>query len=145
VLGTRFDVGAYPEDGAVRVVVAEGTVSVRSEREGTESGVRVKERQMASLSKSDRSVLRQEVDPAPYLAWTKGQLVFKDATFDQVVRRLNTWYGLEADLEGSTEAVHHLNAAFEGEPVGEVLTVIAETLDLRYEREGKRVTFYVEE
>lgn len=145
VLGTKFDVGAYPEDDAVRVVVTEGAVSVRSEREEAESSVRLRERQMAALSKSDQSVVRREVDPAPYLAWTEGQLIFTDAPFEEVARRLKSWYGLQVELAGATGNVDRLNAAFKDEPVGEKLTVIAETLDLQYDREGKRVTFYAQE
>lgn len=145
VLGTKFDVGAYPSDEAVRVVVAEGTVAVRSEQEGEETRVTLKERHMAYLSKSDQSVTRQEVDPAPYMAWTKGELVFRDAPFDEVIHRFRSWYGLRVKLAGSVDAIDHLNAAFKEESIGEVLGIVAETLDLEYKREGETVTFFVEE
>lgn len=143
VLGTKFGIGAYPEDEKVRVVVAEGKVAVRAEPEPAERNVTLTEREMASLSKSDRSMVRREVDPTPYLAWTKGQLVFRDASFEEVTRRLQTQYGLRVRLVGSPEEVDQLNATFTDEPVGEVLGIIAETLDLRYERKGKAVTFFV--
>jgi ferric-dicitrate binding protein FerR (iron transport regulator) len=145
VLGTEFDVGAYPGDEAVRVVVAEGTVAVRSELEDEETRVTLRERQMAYLSKSDQSVTRQEVDPSPYIAWTKGELVFRDAPFNEVIQRFRSWYGLRVKLVGSVDAVDHLNASFKEESIDEVLVIVAETLDLEYQREGETVTFSAEE
>lgn len=145
VLGTRFEIDAYPDDETVRVVVAEGKVSVRSAREGDDQSVTLSERQMASLAEEDLPIVRREVDPAPYLAWTEGHLVFTDAPFDEVSRRLRRWYGLEIKLVYTDDAVDRLNARFSGEPVGEVLSIIGETLDLRYERDGETVRFYARE
>lgn len=142
VLGTKFDVGAYPSDEKVRVVVAEGKVTVRSSKEGIGESLTLSDRQMASLSNSGRSIVRREVDPNPYLAWTEGKLLFRDASFQEVRRRLRSWYGLRVKLKAPSGSVGHLNATFTDEPLEEVLDIIAETLNLRYEREGKRVTFF---
>lgn len=145
VLGTKFDVGAYPSDDTVRVVVAEGKVAMRSAREKPEANITLTEKQMGSMAKSGLSVMQQSVDPAPYLAWTEGQLVFRNASFGEVARRLKNWYGLHVTLDGSPGAVDHLNTSFTDEPVSEVLHIIAETLDLSYERKGDTVTFFVRE
>lgn len=145
-LGTKFGVGAYPGDGTMRVVVAEGKVAVRSAREKPEESVTLTEKQMASLSESGgMTTVRQDVDLTPHLAWTDGQLVFRNASFKEVTRRLRSWYGLRVALDGSPGAVDRLNATFTDEPISEVLTIIAETLNLRYEREEETVTFYVRE
>ena len=143
VLGTKFSVGAYPDED-VQVVVAEGKVAVRQEETQEEQEIMLTRRQMARLSKANERALRREVDPGSYLAWTKGQLVFRDAPFPEVARKLERWYGLQVKLEGASENVDRLNASFKGEPVAEVLRVIAESLQLRYERNEKTVTFYSE-
>lgn len=145
VLGTEFGIGAYPGDDRVRVVVVEGEVTVRSEDDRSESSVALTDRQMASLSKVDDLVLRREVDPSSYLAWTEGKLVFNDASFVEVARQLESWYGLEVELVGSAEGTDRLNATYSDEPVGEVLSIIAKALDLHYERDGKTVTFFMED
>lgn len=145
VLGTEFGVDAYPEDDKVRVVVLEGEVAVRSEDERLESSVALTDRQMASLSKVNDLVLRREVDPSLYVAWMEGKLVFNDASFEEVARQLESWYGLEVELVGSVENTDRLNATYSDEPVGEVLSIIAGALDLRYERDGNTVTFFVED
>lgn len=143
VLGTQFDVGAYPSDEIVRVVVAEGKVVVRSKHPRSSERLTLSGRQMATLSERDEGFVHRDVDPFPYLAWTKGQLVFRDARFDEVARRLRSWYGIPVEFVGSSESVDRLNATFTDEPVSEALSIIAETLDLRYEREGRSVIYFV--
>lgn len=145
VVGTKFNVGAYPDEEDVNVVVAEGKVAVRAEETEEEQALLLSPRQMVRFSKTNGSALRSEVDPSRYLAWTKGQLVFIDAPFQKVARKLEHWYGLHVKLEGSQAGVDRLNASFEEEPTTEVLSVIAEALHLRYERDGKTVTFYTAE
>ena len=144
VLGTKFSVGAYPDED-VQVVVAEGKVAVRQEEAREEQGLLLTRRQMARLSKRKERVQRREVDPGSYLAWTEGRLIFRDASFQEVARKLERWYGLQVKLEGAPEEVDHLNASFKEEPVAEVLQVIAESLQLRYERTEEVVTFYATE
>lgn len=142
VLGTQFNVGAYPGDGEVQVVVAEGQVAVRPKGRERGQELLLNRRQMGRLSKTGSSALRREVDPSRYLAWTEGRLVFRDAPFPEVARKLERWYNLEVNLEGaSSEEVDRLNASFKEEPLAEVLGVIAESLELDCEREGKVVTF----
>lgn len=144
VMGTRFNVGAYPDDSAVNVVVTEGIVAVRSESDREENNVMLMEQQLASVSRANSSVVRKEVDPSQYVAWTNGRLVFKNAEFPEVARRLHRWYGLKVELIGKSESVDHLNSTFKDEPVSEVLRIIAETLDLQYKRKKKTVTFFVQ-
>lgn len=157
VLGTAFNVGAYPEDDAVQVVVAEGRVAVRADRSASgatgaqapapeEAEDEVEDlvlgaHQMGRLSASGERVVRQNVDVSAYTAWTRGRLVFKDASFDEVARKLAQWYDLRVRLADPSVKVDRLNATFEDESVSEMLDVIAQTLSLRYERDQKTVTF----
>lgn len=146
VLGTRFNIGAYPNDDSVRVAVAEGEVAVEPDRNATGNRVRVTERQMASVSKKTSTVVhREEINLSKYVAWVKGQLVFEDAAFPEVVRRLRHWYGVDVELVGNSNAVDRLNATFDEEPLGEVLPIIAETLNLQYEKKKETVKFFVRE
>lgn len=144
VLGTSFNVGAYPEDDATQVVVTEGKVAVRPKQSqsGEAEEATLTAGHLARLSKTRKMVLRKNVDIDRYLAWTKGRLVFKDAPFEEVAQKLEHWYDLRVRLADASMEVDRLNATFQDEPVSEVLSVIAKTLSLRYEREGKTVTFF---
>lgn len=155
VLGTAFNVGAYPGDDAVQVVVTEGRVVMRASRGASERAAGegraqaqasedlvLSPRQMGRLLKTGELVVQQDVDASMYTAWTHGRLVFKDASFDEVTRKLAQWHDLHVRLAGSSATVDRLNASFKDEPVSEVLEIIAQTLGLRYERDGREVVFF---
>ncbi len=141
VLGTKFNVTAYPDESDVKVVVDEGKVAVRPEGGREDQKVFLEQDQLAQVSRGEERIVRSEVNADDYLAWMEGRLVFRDASVQEVVRQLRRWYGLEVELGPALQDVDRLNASFEEESVEEVLKIVTETLDLRYERDGRRVTF----
>ena len=167
VLGTAFDVRAYAGDEGVQVAVAEGEVSLRPAPEPPGAGapegqpatarssaapsssarqdtVLLRARQLGVVSGLHVQAVRQGVNLSRQLAWTKGQLVFEDAPFGEVVRMLGRWYGLrvEAAPHLAPEAVDRLNATFEDESLREALEAVAAALELQYKRSGRTVVFY---
>lgn len=145
VLGTKFNVGAYPDEPDVEIVVDEGKVAVRPEGGRDDQKVLLERRQLAQLTRGDEHIIRREVSVDDYLAWVEGRLVFRDAPIQEVARKLRRWYGLEVELAPALHDVDRLNASFEEESVEEVLDIIAETLNLHYERDGRRVTWMPKE
>jgi ferric-dicitrate binding protein FerR (iron transport regulator) len=167
VLGTTFDVSAYPDDDQVRVVVTDGTVEVEAEAFNEDRDEAVREaadervedeageakssaqrvvltaRQMATLEAPGRLSRHQAEDVERYLAWMDGELYFQDASFREVARSVERWYNIEIFTDESAIPPGHLNARFaENEPLSEVLNVIAATFGLGYERDAKTVRFY---
>ena len=141
VRGTAFGMTAYPAEASARVAVAEGTVSLLPTAPTARAPVRLREGQFAFVSGGATDV-REGADLDPYLAWTEGRLVFEAAPFEEVARALERWYGLRVELAAPASHVGRLSGSFGDEPLGEILSSIAATLGLRYERERKHVTFY---
>ncbi len=139
VLGTRFDVAAYPEDARVLVTVAEGSVDVRARGAG-----------QAVLKPGDIGAVREGEDPDvhhvasldPYIGWTDGRLVFARSPFPEVMLRLKRWYGVDVRFEGNPTDVLRLDVAFENEPLPVVLDIVSGALDLEYDLHGDVVTFH---
>lgn len=77
VLGTSFGVRHYPEDNAVRVVVAEGRVAVQ----GTVLSIG----DVAEADVNGVVRVRHESNIAELLAWTSGRLAIRDMPMDKVV------------------------------------------------------------
>lgn len=147
VLGTSFDVSTYPEDDGTKVVVSEGRVEVHSDRpsagRGSQEGVVLTKRQMGRLLRSGEQVVRKNLDVDRHLGWMEGRLVFEEAPFKEVVRKLERWYAITINLEEGTPIPQgHLNARFaEDQPLNEVLSVVATAFGLEYEHHKKRITF----
>lgn len=130
-VGTTFAV--HDDDAAgVRVAVTSGAVQVRVA--GHEADLAAGD--VATLSpdgalSSTRGGVRDDD-----LAWTRGSLVFRDASMSEVRADLRRWYGVELRVTDSTLARRHLTATFTTEPTDRVLDVIALTLGGQLTRRG---------
>ena len=136
-IGTRFVVRAYAGEPALRVVVAEGRVSV------TRSGgapVALGAGQLASFDDAGTASVRP-VDTAAYVAFSDGRLVFDGTPLDEVVSELGRWYDLDVRLAAPEFAGHHISASFTGLAEDDVLGAVAAAAGLRYTRQGRMVTF----
>lgn len=137
VLGTAFGVKAYPKSGAVRVVVKEGSVSLKLEGAGQQSEVTLQMGQLGRVASSGGHVTTKRVDPSNYLAWTKGRLVFRNASLHEVTRRIERWYGVSVNVGKSlTLRGLRLTASLESQSVQHVLGVITTTLGISYRIKG---------
>ena len=143
VLGTAFVVQAYTDEPAMEVAVAEGQVALRPDGLEQDTAVVLEPRQLGVVSATGSlRAVHREVDLTPYLAWTKGRLVFNDAPFGEVIRRLERWYDLRIDVQVPTGRIDRLDATFEEVTANHVLNAIAAALDLQYTKDRRTVTFY---
>jgi ferric-dicitrate binding protein FerR (iron transport regulator) len=142
VLGTAFDVKAYADDGEVRVAVTEGKVALRPVQPGTRDTVLLQPYHLGVVVGEQVQAVRRGVDLSDQLAWKEGRLVFRDAPFSKVAQKLERWYDLQVETGVTPAEVDRLNATFDDESLGEALRAVATALDLKYERDGRAVTFY---
>jgi transmembrane sensor len=136
-IGTRF-VAHDDADGSVSVSVTDGIVRLRPAN-GTAADGRI-------LRVGDRGVVDQSGRTRAFpggasaddLAWTRGQLVFRESPFPHVVNELRRWYGIELRAGDSALSTRRLNltATFTTEPPDQVLKVIGLDLGARIERRG---------
>lgn len=143
VLGTAFDVRAYPEDGSVAVVVSEGRVAVGASTAAAPADTLTRS-EMGRLSRgpSGGPTVVENVDIDRRLGWLDGRLVFENAPVGEVVAQLERWYALDVELAGSKLAGRHLTGSFTDEPVEEVLRIVALSLGARYKKDGRHVVFF---
>jgi transmembrane sensor len=88
VLGTKFNVRANESEYAVALL--EGSVKVSMEN----ASQLIKPGEEVRLSELDEFVV-SEFDEKQVFGWTKGKLVFQDASFEEVKDQLRKWYGVE--------------------------------------------------
>jgi transmembrane sensor len=139
-IGTSFSVRSYEDDHSVRVVVAEGAVSLRRARSESASAVTLRARDVARLTPTGEPVVLHEQPVERILSWANGELVFDDARLGDIVAELERWYGVKITLADPQLAQRHYSATFRGDSLESVLQVISIGLDLQAEREGDKVT-----
>jgi ferric-dicitrate binding protein FerR (iron transport regulator) len=144
-LGTEFVVTTYPEARGMRVVVASGKVALRLAPAGrvraTDSLplVTLSAGDLARLDSMGTATVRR-VDPASYVTWTEGALVFNGTPLGDVLPQLARWYDLDIHLADTSLAARRLTATFRNQSVSQVLDLLALSLELKVQRDGRTVT-----
>jgi transmembrane sensor len=125
-LGTAFSVKTGG-DGGVSVAVTHGIVSLRSEVPNTPA-----DRAPAELRAGDRGtvakgtvVVQRGVVTGDDVAWTRGQLAYRDAPLSEVRDDVRRWYGIELQVTDSLLARRTLTATFRGDSAAQVIQLIA--------------------
>ncbi|MEH6537685.1 MAG: FecR domain-containing protein [Psychroserpens sp.] len=94
VLGTKFNITAYPEDENMHTVLVEGLVSI-SEKSTKSSNTLLAPNYKATWNEKTKSFDIENVDAGAYTAWLYGELVFKDATFSAISKKLERSYNVK--------------------------------------------------
>jgi len=136
VIGTAFSIEAYPETGALRVVVAEGRVSVTDDR--SRNSATVSRGEIATVTQGQvTTAFAQDLDAE--LAWRDGQLPFRQTPLPEVLRALERWYAVDMTLADSTLSQRRLTAEFDGESLSEALEVLRLLLDVPIQQSDSSV------
>lgn len=93
VLGTVFDVSAYPDEAA-RTVLLEGLVKVSS-LGGSECLLYPGQMAVLLADSSDLNVGDVETDF--YTSWTRGRICFRDERLEDIMSVLERWYDFDVD------------------------------------------------
>lgn len=94
VLGTKFDVGAYPETGKISVVLESGKVEL-SHQKITLFSYTMSPGEMAELNLSDNKMNISYPNVVKYSAWKDGMLIFKNDPMKVVIDKLKRWYNID--------------------------------------------------
>ncbi|MBI2619176.1 MAG: FecR domain-containing protein [Ignavibacteriales bacterium] len=141
VLGTEFNVRAWPDEPDLQVVVAEGSVAVHAQGEGPAQHIVLTSGEMSNLNEDGTLSPPMPADLSRCLDWVNGKLVFSNAPFHEVIRRLERHYNLRCFVQDTSVSRRHLTASFKDEPTDEIVRIIALTLDLQYKKEGNSFLF----
>lgn len=139
VLGTSFNVNAYPENERVEVVVETGKVQVLSIEKPNST-----EPDEILLNPGEKGILLNSVGKlektvntdANYLAWKTHNLVFENTPLREVIRYLNKTYYTEIHLDGENLENLALTAQFEQKPIDFILNVVQITFGLELKQEN---------
>tara|TARA_R110002049_G_scaffold28018_4_gene96620 strand:+ start:26199 stop:27359 length:1161 start_codon:yes stop_codon:yes gene_type:complete len=114
VYGTKFNVANYSEDNDTEVVLVEGSVSL-CESNTVENNMKyfLKPGFMGVFNKSDKKITDQKVNTDLYTSWMNGNLVFRNAAFENIIRKLERHYNVVIINNNKKLANETFNATIE--------------------------------
>lgn len=138
-LGTAFNVEAYGASEAVNIALESGSVKVQKNDQSNDKGVLLHPGEMASVPRSDNMIRVNDFDAMNVLAWKEGVLYFKNAQFDEVIKRLERWYGVQFEYDRRPQKTWHFSGTFRNEYLENILETLAFGERLGYEIYGDTV------
>ena len=131
VLGTTFNVIAYPDEKTEEVILQSGKVEI-----GNIRGDQIAEldsNQKILYDRDENSARKIHVVASQYTSWREGKLVFRNENMEQVALRLGRWYNAEIVLADDGLKKYSFHATFLDEQLDEVLKLLALTTPISYE------------
>ncbi|MFC4218883.1 FecR family protein [Flagellimonas marina] len=130
VLGTKFNVNAYPEETNINTVLVEGSVRLNTNEieDNRDASVLLEPGHMAQWDQKTKSAQTEEVDTELYTGWMQGKLVLRGMRFKDILKKLERHYGVSIQNKNKKLENRVFTATFDVETIEEVLnTFVAET------------------
>lgn len=139
VTGTKFNISAYADDTSMKLTLVEGNVTLIHEATDRHYVVRPNE-ELVFMGGAKTGPLKKTVDVQPAIVWKDGILHFENTRMDEVVRRLERWYGVAISVQDPTILEMSFTASFESESISQVLQLLKITSQIDYRISGRSVT-----
>lgn len=101
VLGTKFNISAYPNDKFIETTLISGKVTVQS-NENPEVVSTLNPGESMTFDKLNNQTAITPVDTKFYTYWMKGEFVFRDEKFETLAKRIERIYNVEIIFEDPT-------------------------------------------
>ncbi len=141
VLGTSFNITAYPELSKISVAVKSGVVSVSNHTDLSkpDGGTHlINPAEMLTYSKEDEGFKISIYNPDKVLAWSDGVLYFENATMNEFVRKIERWYGIDIIVKRKQPIAKGITGVFKDQSLEDILIGVHEASEFEYEfKDGK--------
>lgn len=141
VLGTQFNISAYPSDDRTITTLNSGKIQVDIQAEKADSRYILKPNQEIVFNKIDKSVLINTVT-GKNVGWKDGSLVFQDDTFNDIVNSIERRFGvtIEYDKQGFLNIPYTLKFV-NNESLEDVLNILQDVVGgFEYKKENSKIT-----
>lgn len=119
VLGTKFNVMAYPDENSLSTTLVEGSLEISSLYENT----RIKPDQKLVFNKvSKKMALREIVDTSADTEWKDGRLVFRNESLGELAPKLHRWFDVDIVFADERAKQRRFTGVLERESILEVIS-----------------------
>ncbi len=136
VLGTSFNIKAYPDDDDIATSVITGRVAF----EDTEAeSLILKPGNKGLINKAENSIVKLNVDNSRDIVWMQRLLIFEKSNLSEMSKELYRMYGVKVTLMDDSLEDLKITAKFDNENINEVFKVLKMTNELSYKIVGDEV------
>lgn len=136
VMGTSFNITAYPDEDAYKTTLVEGKVRVEV---SSDDGVSIDSHELtpndqAVLELANSAITVEEVNTSYFTSWMDGKIEFDNENLDMVMKRLARWYDFEYRFENSDAMEYHFTARLDRDAsISSILEMLELTTEVKFE------------
>lgn len=131
VLGTRFNVNNYPEDGLSKTTLLDGLVRINGNSI-------LKPGQQAGFIPG-KGIQIVETDAEKAIAWKNGRFMFQDESIESIMRTLARWYNVDVVFEDDVKEMRFTAYISRYDHISSILDKISYTRNIHFKIEGRRI------
>lgn len=161
VLGTAFNVKAYESDETSETSLIRGSVELSLKKENKKITLSPNEKYLLRTATSETNNQTEALTPLPAIAsgllpvrvskkdtaivevsWAENKLVFVDEPFEELVKQLGRWYGINIEIADPSLKSIPYTASFRNEGIEDVLAALQFTKAFTFERKNDTIMIY---
>jgi transmembrane sensor len=136
VLGTHFNVNAYPDEETTNTTLLEG--SVRVVKGSSEKTIKPGEQAQISIDGNLHTTSNVNVDEV--VAWKNNAFLFDNTDVKKLMRQLSRWYNVDIVFKGATEEPLSFNGSISrASNLSIVLKMLESTGDVKFTIDGNKL------
>jgi len=135
VLGTAFNLQAYPESKEISTTLVHGKVILETESAGNSKQIaELKPLDHAVFNSKDKAInISAEEDLDKFIGWKDGKLIFFNDPIESVSDKLGNWYNVTMKINNAKLKKYRFTATFTDEPIEQVLDLLSKSSPIRYQ------------
>ncbi len=141
VLGTGFNVSAYPDENKITTTLVHGKIMAycQNSKGIITRRVILHPGNQAVFSKKQKTFRVKKVHPADFTAWRNQVLLFQNTKLPEVIRRINRRYNVNIILNDKELEQFDYTVRFDHDSLNTVLTVLSKMTPVRFNRYGRNI------
>ncbi|QNL50469.1 DUF4974 domain-containing protein [Olivibacter sp. SDN3] len=134
VLGTAFNVQAYPDQKANYTTLVNGAVKVSTYQSATDRSEQIlKPGQQAIVESKGSSISIKKIDLEEVLAWKDGYFLFTNEPLRGIMEKVSRWYDVEVQYEGDVQDLRFFGIYARTKSLRSLLENIEQTKKIRFD------------
>jgi transmembrane sensor len=134
VLGTHFNVNAYPDEPEMKTTLLEGSVRIKNT-----NGVKMLEPGQQARIKPGGIEIKKDVDIEQVMAWKNGYFIFDNTDVHTLMRQVSRWYNVEINFDGKVTEDGFSGKISRDVPLSKMIRIL-EMNDVYIVANGRKIT-----
>lgn len=134
VLGTQFNIKAYPNDVESRSTLVSGAIQVRGITD-----------ELIQLAPNEQLIVNESVsvspvDVASVISWMDNVFYFEKANLDEICKEISRWYGVEIAYDNSLQNTSFYVNISRKQPLSDILTILKANPSIEVKQTKERIS-----